>query len=416
MFEKDIYCERTSCAFCDSPRLTPFLDLGNVALAGNFLEKRELGLERSFPLRIAYCSDCHGVQLIDLVQPEYLFSNYFYGSSSIQTLQNHFEDYADFLARKFPQYSSALEIGCNDGVLLKPLSRQHFSKIIGVDPASNLLPFDCNEKISLYNSCFNEEASAKILHDHGHIDLVIANNVFAHIPDLQGATIAIKNILSPQGIFVFEVHHISSLINGFQYDMIYHEHIYYHSVNSLSKFFARFGLFLYDVEEIGTHGGSIRCFVRHASGVNNLVSSDRMTNLLFRELKEGYCCIDTYFKFAKNVKYSRTQLLSILSSMIDKNIKIIGYGASGRANTILQYCGIDLQYLNYIVDDSPLKQGYYTPTSHLLIRSSDAIYLDRPDIVLLFAWTFAQEIRSKHAKYQNLGGQFLIPLPKPTLV
>lgn len=416
MFENDIYCERTSCAFCDSQSITPFLDLGHVALAGNFLEKKELGLERSFPLRIAYCSDCHGVQLIDLVQPEYLFSNYFYGSSAIQTLQNHFEVYADVLARKFPQYSSALEIGCNDGVLLKPLSKQHFSKIIGVDPASNLLPSDYNEKISLYNSCFNDQISDQILIEHGKIDLIVANNVFAHIPDLKGATNAIKNILSPEGTFVFEVHHVSSLINGFQYDMIYHEHIYYHSVSSLLKFFLRFGLCLYDVEEISTHGGSIRCFVRHDSGVNTSATSDRLTNLLFREIKDGYCCIDTYFKFAENVKNTRTQLLAVLDSMIDKDMNIIGYGASGRANTILQYCGIDSKYLNYIVDDSQLKQGYYTPMSHLLIRSSDAIYIDRPDIILLFAWTFAREIISKHDEYHNLGGQFLVPLPTPSLV
>ena len=416
MFEFDVYHERKACAFCDSPTLTPFLDLGNVALAGNFLDKKELGSERSFPLRVAFCSACHGVQLIDLIQSEYLFSNYFYGSSAIETLQHHFEVYAETLAKKFPQYSSALEIGCNDGVLLKPLAKQHFSNIIGVDPASNLLSFDHSEKINLYNSCFSDLISDQILIDHGQIDLIVANNVFAHIPDLQGVTIAIKKILSPQGTFIFEVHHISSLIKGFQYDMIYHEHIYYHSVNSLSKFFARFGLCLYDVEEINTHGGSIRCYVKHKSQVTNSTSLERIQNLLDREVKEGYCCIDTYIKFSENVKHTRTQLLSMLNSMIAKDMNIIGYGASGRANTILQYCGIDSKHLNYIVDDSLLKQGFYTPTSHLLIRPSDHIYIDRPDIVLLFAWTFAHEIRSKHAKYQNLGGQFLIPLPTPSLV
>ena len=208
------------------------MDFGNVALAGGFLKTKEFKNEKKYPMRVCFCKECFAVQVVDIIEPDILFRDYFYFSSSIKTLSDHFVDYAKELTSRFlnPQEATVLEFGCNDGVLLYPLADQGIKKVIGVDPAKNIISSINDKRITIINNYFNEKVSREVVAKYGSVDLIMANNVFAHIPDIKGTTIAIKNALSDEGVFVFEVHYLGKIIDEMQYDMIYHEHLYYYSL------------------------------------------------------------------------------------------------------------------------------------------------------------------------------------------
>ena len=250
------------CAFCDSSSLFNVLDFGKVGLAGSFLKKNQLDKEKKYQLRLSFCRSCFAVQVIDKVPPEVFFENYFYFSSAILTLKNHFQEYASNIVRRFVPSKNAvvLEIGCNDGVLLRPIADLGVSTIIGVDPARNVVSTIHDDRISIVNDFFTESVAKKLREQHGLADLIVANNVFAHIHDIVGVTRAINSMLSDDGVFVFEVHYLGNIIDENQYDMIYHEHIYYYSISSLLNHFSNHSMCLFDVEIVSTHGGSIRVF------------------------------------------------------------------------------------------------------------------------------------------------------------
>jgi methylation protein EvaC len=404
-----------TCSFCSSRRMACVMDFGKVALAGGFLKQEQFVEEQTYRLRLYYCQDCYAVQIVDKISPEILFKNYFYFSSSINTLRKHFRNYAEEVTRRFlnPSSATVLEFGCNDGVLLRPLADQGIKKVIGVDPAENILSSIDDSRVILVNDFFNEKTADMIVAEYGKVDLIMANNVYAHISDIQGTTRAIHNTLSAEGVFIFEVHYLGNVIEGMQYDMIYHEHLYYYSLLSAIKHFERYGMMVFDIQPIPIHAGSMRFYVCKNGSRHSASSSERLKAIEKEERVKGYDRLETFGRFSEKVQAHRDHLLTVLNSLKKSGHRIAGYGASGRANTLIQFCGISHDHLDYIVDDAPAKAGFYTPGSHFRICPSTALSeTDAPRYLLLFAWSFFQEIGKRNEDFLKRGGRMILPLPE----
>lgn len=407
------------CVFCGSSTLAEVMDFGDVALAGGFLKKEQITNEKKYPLAIMFCENCYAVQVRDHIDPSLLFETDFYFSSAIKTLRDHFKDYAKEIIDKFlpsPKNATVLEFGSNDGVLLKPLADDGVKTVIGVDPAKNIVESINDERLELVNDFFNMTTANSIVKKYGFVDVVMANNVFAHITDINGTTEAVQKVLKKDGVFAFEVHYLGKIIEEMQYDFIYHEHIYYYSLLALENHLARHGMVIFDIKKIPIHGGSIRYYAakKNSRHANNISSEVKVLRKREREL--GYDKAETYQKFASEVEGKKQKLMSLLKELKNKGKSIAGYGASGRANTIMQYCGITNKHLDFIIDDAPAKQGLYTPGSHLLIRGNEALKTEKPDYVLLFAWAFYEEIAAKSQDYLKSGGQIIVPLPEVRVI
>jgi SAM-dependent methyltransferase len=394
------------------------IDFGKVALAGGFLKKEEFGHELLSPLRVFFCNDCAAVQIVDAVDPALLFANYFYFSSAIRTLREHFVDYASEVTARFldPPRATVVEIGCNDGILLRPLADQNIRTVIGVDPATNIVKTIDDPRITIVNDFFNEPIAGELRNRHGKADLIVANNVYAHIPDIRGVTRGIQNLLADNGVFVFEVHYLGKITQGLQYDMIYHEHLYYYSLVALINHFARYDMVVFDVKPIPIHGGSMRYYVckrgsRYAESV-----SPRVALLRQDELAAGLDRAETFARYATHIAQRKQALMDLLNRLRASGRSVAGYGASGRANTIIQYCNITHDHLEYIIDDAPAKHGFYTPGSHFLIRPNTVIKDDPPDYLLIFAWSYINEIAEKCRSYLDGGGRMIVPLPNVSLI
>ena len=409
---------KLNCRFCNSNKIEKIIDFGEVGLAGGFLLPKEFPKEKTYPQQLYFCEDCFLLQIINKVDSKLLFKDYFYFSSAIATLRKHFREYAEEVTKEFliPDKSTVLEIGCNDGILLKPFIELGIKKVIGVDPSSNVISTIKDPNIITINDFLTEKLSESIVNKYGKVDLICANNVFAHINDMHDITRAIKNLLKPSGVFIFEVHYIGSLIDEVQYDMIYHEHIYYYSLITLQKFFSRFELEIFNIKSIPIHGGSKRYYVRKIDKLKNEKISLKVINLQKNELQKGYNFKKTFINYAKDVETTKLNLMSLLHKLKNNENTIVGYGASGRANTLIQYCNIDTNLLDYIIDDSPMKQGYYTPKSHLEIRSRESLKEKMPDYILIFAWSFFNEIIEKNISYLHEGVKFIIPLPEVKII
>jgi SAM-dependent methyltransferase len=365
-----------------------------------------------------FCNACAGVQLVDAVDPTLLFAHYFYFSSAIRTLREHFVDYSSEVTARFidPPHATVVEIGCNDGVLLRPLADQRIRTVIGVDPATNIVNCIDDPRITVVNDYFSESLARDMRERYGPADLVIANNVYAHIPDIRGVTRGIAHLLSDEGVFVLEVHYLGRIIQGLQYDMIYHEHLYYYSLLALINHLARYDMVVFDVKPIPIHGGSMRYYVckrgsRHADHV-----SPRVGLLQKEELAGGLDRAETFRRFASNIAERRDVLMGLLDRIRRIGRRVVGYGASGRANTIIQYCNITAAHLEYIIDDAPAKHGFYTPGSHFEIRPNTVLQENPPDYLLLFAWGYFNEIAEKCRSYLDGGGRMIVPLPDVRLI
>ncbi len=406
--------QKFKCSFCNSSNLSLIINFENVALAGAFLKKEDFEHEEKFPLQVYFCNDCYMVQVVNKISPKKMFVNYFYKSSAIKTLKEHFKNYAREVSKRFlnPSESKVLEFGCNDGVLLRPLLEEKIKVIIGVDPAKNIISKIDKKGLNLINEFFNTISAKKIVNKFGKLDLIMANNVFAHIPDINDTTQAIKLSLKKDGVFIFEVHYLGNVLEKFQYDMIYHEHLYYYSLIALENHFRRFSMIIFDLKKIPIHGGSIRFYVTNNKSKYALQSKE-VVNLRNLELQKNYDRFSTYNLFSSKIDNTKSELNKLLSKLKKNGSKIAGYGASGRANTILQFCDIDYKILDFMIDDAPTKIGYFTPGSHLEIFSSEILnQSDRPEYVVIFAWSFLEEIYKKNMSYLRQGGKFIIPLPE----
>jgi methylation protein EvaC len=407
---------RTICRLCGSTRLTEVLDFGYVPLAGGFLRRDQLSHEYYYPLQLHFCQDCYLLQVLTIISPRRLFSNYFYHSSSISTLVNHFNEMAKELKNTYlhDPKSLAVEVGSNDGVLLKPLAKLG-AECIGIEPAANLARIARLSGSRVINRFFSKEVATHVRNEYGGADVVVFCNSFAHIDDMVSVMKGVKALLKPDGVLIIEVHYVGALINDLNYDMIYHEHLNYYSLLSLVTFFRKFGMEVFNVKKIPIHAGSIRCYVRNWDPRRESVAA-AVNLLLESEKKSRLDRVERFAEFGAQVDKSRQGLVSLLKRLKDDRRKVVGYGASGRATTIMNLCGIDNSLLDFVVDDSSAKQGYFTPGSHLQIKSWSAARHLKPDYVLLFAWSYIDEILRKRSAFIRSGGKFIIPLPQIRVV
>lgn len=400
------------CRLCKSNDLVMFLDLGVMPHAGAFIENEsEIKSEKSYPLQVHYCKKCSLVQVVDAIPKEILFTNYFYLSSVTRTLSEHFREYAEEVVKGFNLSPTSLivEIGCNDGVLLKPFTELGV-RAVGVEPSVNVSKIAKDKGLEVINSFFTDEVAASIATSHGKADIIAANNVFAHIDNMDEAMRAIKVLLKDDGVFIFEVHYLLDLLEKLQYDMIYHEHLCYYSLSSLVPFFKKFGMEIFDVKRISIHAGSIRAYVRN-TGKRQDLASGSVEKLVELEEKTGIRDSNTYLEFAAKVKEETKKLVDMLRKLKADGKRIVGYGASGRANTMLNYAGIGRDVLDYIVDESPSRYGRLTPGTHIPIVHPSQMRNDNPDYILMLAWSYKREIMEKEKAFLERGGKFIIPLP-----
>lgn len=385
-----------SCASCGG-HTVEVLDFGDVALAGAFLEPEQFGAERKYPLSLHFCEECFLLQVRERIAPQTLFEDYFYFSSAIGTLRKHFSHYAEEIVSRFdPQV--VVEIGCNDGVLLKPLADLGVRKLIGVDPARNVTAAIDDPRIEVVNAYFGRGVVT------GRADVVIANNVFAHVEDLNGIAEAVATLVGRDGVFVFEVNRLDSLVADTQYDWVYHEHLFYYSLMALDRLLARHGLEVFDLKRIGTHAGSIRYYAcRKGARQPSVVVNEQRA----KENWHGLYTVGRFHQFADAAHAHRDRMRDLVGGMKARGERVAGYGACGRANTMLQWCGLGGGDIDFMVDDAPAKHGFYTPGSHIEIRPNAALD-EQPENLIVFAWSFLPEI---YAKCSRFTGNMIVPLP-----
>jgi len=400
-----------TCIVCDSARVEPFLDLGATALANKFLAAEELGREEpTYPLRVGFCHACSHVQLMEHVPPRELFTDYLYISSASDTLKAHLHELSDVVVERYrlgPAHR-VMDIGCNDGTLLHGFAR-HGVKTLGVDPAENLARLSAQDGIERHVGFFNSQTAREIVSRWGQASAITATNAFPHIPDLQDFMEGITRALAPGGVFVIEAHYLLDLLEQGAFDTIYHEHVSYWALRPMMRLFERAGLQAVHVERLPVHHGQLRVAVQRV-GEGRVQPS--VAELVALERAKGLDRIETYQRFAEQTMELRYELQAWLRRVRADGKRVVGYGAPAKGNTLLGFLELGPGTIDYIVDKSPLKQGRYTPGTHIPVVEPERLLDDQPDYVLLLAWNFAEEILAQQAEYRRRGGVFVMPVPK----
>jgi len=403
---------RAKCRFCGAVLSATFVDLGMSPPCQTHIEPEQLNhMERFYPLHAWVCSECFLVQLEQYVTPDEIFSDYAYFSSYSDSWIEHARVYTQAMIQRFglDAKSMVMEIASNDGYLL-----QHFVKsgvpCLGIEPAANVARAATGRNIPTIVKFFGRETASEIAAEHPKPDLLLGNNVLAHVPDINDFVGGMKLLLGEGGVITMEFPHLRRLMEENQFDTIYHEHFSYLSFTTVRRIFAHHGLELFDVEELPTHGGSIRIFGRHDNDASKPVS-DRVGHMIESERKMGLQSLSAYTQFEEQVKETKRKLLGFLIDAKRAGKKIVGYGAPGKGNTLLNYCGIRQDFLDFTVDRSPHKQGRYTPGTHIPILAPDAIRKARPDYILILPWNLKEEIVQQHPYVSEWGGRFVVPIP-----
>ena len=412
-FQKSAVANGASCRFCGTALRHTFVDLGMSPLCQTHIEPHQLNhMEPFYPLHVWLCHGCFLVQLEEYVSPKDIFTEYAYFSSYSDSWVAHAKRYVDAVSTRFglDRSKKIMEIASNDGYLL-----QHFVQkgipVLGIEPAANVAKVAVEKGIPTTVKFFGVATAKEIVAEHGHADLLLGNNVLAHVPNINDFVGGMKILLRPGGVITMEFPHLFRLMAENQFDTIYHEHFSYLSFYSVEKVFAAHGLTLFDVEEIPTHGGSLRIYARHAEDSAKPMS-ERAKQLRERELRDGVTRIETYSSFAERVKETKRAILDFLIRAKRAGKTVVGYGAPGKGNTLLNYCGIRQDFLDYTVDRSPHKQGRYTPGTRLPICDPDKIRQTRPDYVFILPWNLKDEIMSQMAFIRDWGGKFVVPIPE----
>jgi len=405
------------CRFCGTPLTTTMVDLGMHPLCESFLREDQLNdMEPHYPLHVRVCSNCFLAQIGEYVEPAEIFDDYAYFSSYSDSWLKHASDYVDMMAERFSlgTESHVLEIASNDGYLL-----QYFQKygidVLGIDPAFTVAEAAIDKGIPTHIDFFDGAFATKLAGEGYQADVILGNNVLAHTPDIDSFVAGVPIILAKDGVATFEFPHLMRLMDENQFDTIYHEHWSYLSLGTTQKIFAAHAMTVFDVEELSSHGGSLRLFIKHQDDASKPVTT-RVSDLLVREEAFGLFDIATYEDFSEKVKTTKRALLETLVQIKNDGGSIAIYGAAGKGNTLLNYCGIATDFIDYASDRTPYKHGRYTPGTHIPIFSPDRIAETKPDYVLILPWNLKNEIMAQLAYIGEWGGRFIVPIPEATIL
>jgi len=408
---------RDTCRLCQSGDLELVLPIRPSPIADAYVPKDKLDEEQAlYPLDLYLCLDCGHLQHLDIVNPEILFRNYIYVTSSSLGLVEHYRQYADEIVKKYqvPPGSLVVEIGSNDGSLLKFFKEEHQMQVLGVDPASRIAKEATDRGIPTLPEFFTSSIAENIRKEHGAAKIVTANNVFAHADDLADIVKGIRLLLSDDGFFVFEVSYLLDIVDQFLFDTVYHEHVSYHSVLPLKKFFESIGMQLFEINRISSKGGSIRGVAQRIPEGKRDVQPI-IGELSTIEVDRGLNKSEIFKKYSHAIEERKDVLNKFLDEAINEGKIIAGYGASTTVTTLMNHFLLT-EKIKFLVDDNTEKHNTYSPASHIPVLPSDIIYEKKPDYIVILAWQYAEPIMKKHKRYIEGGGQFIIPLPEFVLI
>ena len=409
---------RGYCLFCSAELKHTFVDLGMSPLCESYrtAEQRD-HMEPFYPLHVFVCDQCWLVQLQEYVSGAEIFTEYAYFSAFSRSWLEHCRRYTELMVERFAldEQSRVVEVGSNDGYLLQYFVERGIPAL-GVEPAANVARVAIEQrKVPTEVAFFGRDTARRLLQSHGAADLLLGNNVMAQVPDLNDFVAGLKLLLAADGVITIEFPHLMKLVEGVQYDTIYHEHYSYFSFLTVQQLFAAHGLTVFDVDELPTHGGSLRIYAQHGeSGAQP--TSERVHELAARERAAGVASLEYYRDFGERVKESKRALLEFLINARRAGKTVVGYGAPGKGNTLLNYCGIRTDFLDFTVDRNEYKQGKFLPGTHIPIYEPERIDAVRPDYVLILPWNIQQEIVQQLAHIRSWGGKFVVPIPAARVI
>jgi SAM-dependent methyltransferase len=404
------------CRFCGTPLEHSFVDLGAQPPSNSYLRPSDLTrMEPTFPLHAHVCGACFLVQLEAFHAPEQIFSDYAYFSSYSESWLRHAETYAAAMVERLglDGTSHVVEVASNDGYLLQHFVRRGIP-VLGVEPAANVARVATGKGVPTRVGFFGRATARKLVEDGHRADLLVGNNVLAHVPDLNDFVAALRMTLKPDGVLTMEFPHLLHLMEKAQFDTIYHEHFSYFSFLTAERIFAAHGIRLFDVDELPTHGGSLRIYGSPADAVRPIAPT--VAALRARERAAGLDRLESYDGFADRVKGMKRRLLAFLIDARERGKSVVGYGAAAKGNTLLNYCGVRGDFLDYVADASPHKQGTFLPGTRIPVVAPRRIAETRPDYVLILPWNIRDEVIAANAYIRDWGGKFVVPIPEPTVI
>ncbi|MDH5629981.1 MAG: class I SAM-dependent methyltransferase [Gammaproteobacteria bacterium] len=407
----------SDCRFCSTKLTNSFCDLGMSPLSNSYLDTSQLDkMERFYPLHAYVCEKCFLVQLPEFESPENIFSDYAYFSSYSKSWLEHAKAYAEKMIERFGfnENNKVIEVASNDGYLLQYFQEKGIP-VLGIEPAENVAKVAQDVGISTVVKFFGANTAKELVSEGIQADLLAGNNVFAHVPDINDFTEGLSILLNPNGVITLEFPHLLRLIEQVQFDTIYHEHFSYLSLITVKKIFDKYNLVIFDVDELPTHGGSIRIYACHKNNNNQSVSQN-VSIVEEREKSAGLDKIKTYSDFSERVKNIKRNILDSLIQIKRQGKSIVGYGAAAKGNTLLNYCGIGSDFIDYTVDISPHKQNHYLPGTHIPIYHPDKIKQTRPDYVFILPWNIKSEILEQTSFIHEWNGKHIIPIPEVEVI
>jgi 2-polyprenyl-3-methyl-5-hydroxy-6-metoxy-1,4-benzoquinol methylase len=409
---------QNQCRFCKTNLKETIVDLGMSPLANSYLPLSHVArMEPFYPLCLYICHECFLVQVEEVESPANIFTDYAYFSSFSRTWLEHSKTYCDMAERRFNLNKNSLvvEIASNDGYLLQYFLKREIN-VLGIEPAANVAVHSIEKGIPTVVKFFGCETAKELVSQDKKADLLLGNNVLAHVPDINDFVGGMKIMLRDSGVITMEFPHLLQLMRKNQFDTIYHEHFSYFSFSTVNQIFKTHGMTLFDVEELSTHGGSLRIFAKHSENISSNPPTDNVTRMLKIEEEFGLTKLDTYKSFAQTVRETKCKILSFLIEQKKLGKKLAGFGAPAKGNTLLNYCGIRTDFIDYTVDDTPAKQGRFLPGTHIPIKNPLELKATKPDYLIVMPWNFKEEIIEKHSYVREWGCKFVVFIPEVKII